>query len=436
MSFNDDLEPIRLEFRREAALFFARHLHRLSPSDLDFVLALAKEIPPPANGCYVIVPMHIFENSLDRYLRLLAPQLLATSSTAVIFANAHIDHVTSIEFDNKVKYTKNCIRESPGSTRTILATRLFDTPVTMGRIRGLLTDAALVNAYMNQVSHPIIISNDIDALDVAIDYLKTFSIRFSNNRNLKLSAGVVNYGYQDSITADVLNGTPVPELFIFNELNQAINRCARDGLINYERRVWIEGANFAFSGAAYCAVDGFDFTKKSGEDDALGRALNRLNPNAFILEGPVGTTIYSSDPVLNCWLDVDCWIQTDPRRVLLAIASGLPGIEAWADLPFMETIGASMSSADLALRCANHPTLITPTKLHAAARGEIDARDIVMSRLRQLLAHSLAYDRKAQNPEQISHVISSMGFYAQSVTDIRWGDGDFFARLCATVSQC
>ncbi|MGH8424281.1 MAG: hypothetical protein ACRER3_18310, partial [Pseudomonas fluorescens] len=375
----DDVGPIDLRFRREAAFFFARHLHRLDLSDLDFVLALAKEIPPSVNGCYIIVPMHVSESTLDRYLQLLVPQLLVSSATVVVFANATMNQVSVDDFGQQIKRARECVSESSAVPRTVLAARLFDSPVTMGRLRGLLADAVLVNAYLNRVSHPIIISNDIDALAVADNYIETFARRFNSDRTLKLAAGMVDYGYRGAVSAEVLNGTPVPELYVFNELNKAINRCARNGLINYERRVWIEGANAAFSGAAYCASGGFDFEMKSGEDDSLGRALNRLNPNAFIAETLAEATLYVPDPILRCSLEADCWVLTDPRRILMAIASGLPGIEAWADRPFMETVGATMSAADLALQCANHPALITPTKLVAAAKGSADARYAVVS---------------------------------------------------------
>jgi hypothetical protein len=404
----------RLNFRHECEEFLGRHLYKLAREDLDFVFASAKKIAAAAEDqLYIMAPMHAHERGLAAYLRMIAPQARDTGSNLIVFLNAYSNQMQASEFNAHLKRATeevNAEKDKLGFDRIFLIERFFKDQPTMGRIRGLIADAAILTAYISGASKPLLVCNDIDTIRFSKTYLASYKKTFDLDPNVKMACGAVNFGYFGTKGIGLPPGTNVPELFVFNKLNKAIYRCARLGLINFERRLWMEGSNMAFSGAAYCACGGFDFAKTSGEDDELSRSLHRYNPNVYRSGVIDSDIIYEPDPIQSGVFNDDAWIVTNARRVLLAISEGLPGIEAWADLPFMETVGASLDDERLAKQCDAVEAAITSQMLRAARTGESKyARKKILDRLQYIVVRSIVYDRKSQSEEQFEAVLSELG---------------------------
>ena len=128
--------------------------------------------------------------------------------------------------------------------------------------------------------------------------------------------------------------------------------------------------------------------------------------------------IYQADPILGSAFNDIGWLITDPRRVLNAIASEKPGVEAWADEPFMVNPGAGMSTFDLAERCARNPNLILLDAVRAASKVDNHSgKQVIAAKLMWLLNRSLEFDRKPQTREQQAHVLTRMGLkFAEDIS--------------------
>ena len=402
-----------MHFRTCCENYMATHFYKLSTEDLEFIVNSAKVIAAPKGATYIVVPMHCLEENLEYFLKLMIPQAKKNNATIVVLFNGDAKKIHYSKF-TKLRSDAEGVLQSArflySYDNVYMLSQLLSGSVGMGRIRGLLCDAAMLNAYMHNVQHPIFISVDIDLVEVSDEFVASYTKIFESDSNIKMSAGEVNYGYFGDEAVCLPDGVHIPELYIFNELNKAILRCARNGCINYEYRIWLEGANMAFSAAAYCACGGFDFEKKSGEDDCIARALHRYNPNVFSRVEITEDIIFKLDPVFTSKFNDDGWCVTSPRRILQAISAHQPGIEAWADRPFMENLGAGLSSDDLALQCSNDPGLITISDLRKARDPDnlLFRRDI-LEKLSKHLYRSIEYDRKARNAKQITRVLTEVG---------------------------
>ncbi|PRX19161.1 hypothetical protein B0G75_13924 [Paraburkholderia sp. BL18I3N2] len=410
-----------MHFRSACADFMATHFFRLSEEDRLFIFEAANAIDIRAST-FVLVPMHCDEECLRNFLDLLAGQAKNCNAAIIIFFNGDSQRTNAENFRHKQLVAEREIRNARdrfGYSSIYIISKYFASASTMGRVRGLLCDIACILAYAKSIDHPIIVNMDVDTRAISQKYLSSFARMFASDLDLKMCAGEVNYGYKGLEPVAVPDQKHVPELFLFNELIKAIQRCARNGDINFENRIWLEGCSMAFSLAAYCACGGFEFDKKSGEDDAIGRALHRYNPNAFLSSVITEDTIFECDPIFTTSFNPDGWLVTDPRRILQAISLGLPGIEAWADLPFLDNAGAHMNSTELAQRCRIDAAFINASRLKTIRDPQnILERGQLASHLYSLIYRSIKYDRKARNDTQFRRLLEEVGIRLRSGEDI------------------
>lgn len=402
----------KLIFREQCDAFFARHLFRLNSEDLEVATKISDQIGEPKTDLYLAVPIHALESCLDRYLNIIIVQASQVNAQITFFFNAFNEQINEIDFTLRWQVAQKCILKYCNQYNyynIFIISKLFDSIPTMGRIRGILTDGILMNAHKFFISNPIIVFNDVDIIDISPTYLVSYKKIFSKNINIKMSTGTVNYGYVGSQPNSILEGMQIPELFIFNEFNKAINKCAREGVINFEKRVLLEGTNMIFSGAAYCAVNGFEFEKKTGEDDAIGRAIHRYNPNAFTNSSLIENSIYEEDAILTTAFNLEGWVTTDPRRILTAISLTKPGIQAWGGISFMNEVAGLMNTHELIETCFNHKELITLEAINKSQMGDKESHQKILRRLCYILKNSCEYELKIRNLYQQNIVLKTMG---------------------------
>lgn len=343
------------------------------------------------------------------YLLSLKKFILKHSQVAVvIFVNGSTPNST---WDNLQRCSKK-IREQLfesciGSQRIFILSHLFESTPTIGRIRGVMTDGVISSQIGATGYSPTILFNDADTLDVAPDYFEQMSRLGAEN--VRFASGPVWYGFPGPAHMD-RQGYKFPELFLFNVTQAAILRLARQGKINFEKRIWPEGANFLVNAAFYCAVGGFDYERSSGEDDALGRALHRFNPNALSASEISPDTIFRMDPVFHDSFLDDAWIVTDPRRVLAAISNGKLGVEAWTEIPFSQNFGANISLLEAQRQYEGDPKLLQCSALgdlRVEGRGAEFER--IAERIISIVLSTGRYDFRIRNECQMKLYLWEVG---------------------------
>jgi hypothetical protein len=273
----------------------------------------------------------------------------------------------------------------------------------MGRVRKILTDTIIAYCLRENIGDPIIVCNDIDQLSASPTYLSDVVNSFKHKINPVFMAAPIGYGYIAGRAIGLPENIHIPELYLFNKVQDAINYCTRAGLIGSASATWPEGANLAFSGMAYCCAGGFDPRQPNGEDDVMGMSLYALlekgNPGE---EMPVkwGKPIYADK----------AWVATDPRRILSAIYAGRTGIEAWAWQDFTENPGSALNTAALAHKCENASWLLKKKHLESLSlTTKDDVWELVTSRIGWLFFRSVIFDSRARDFDQLKKVAEVFG---------------------------
>ena len=269
----------------------------------------------------------------------------------------------------------------------------------MGRVRKILVDAVIKYCLAEQIGDPVILCNDVDQVATSPGYLAAIALALNKPVAPVFVAAPVGYGYRGARAIGLPPGVQIPELYLFNRVQDAINHCTRRGLIGPGgRSTWPEGTNLAFRGSAYCSAGGFNPRVPNGEDDAMGFALSALWQNS---DAAVAEERAWGEPQY----EPTAWIVTDPRRVLSAICAGRTGIEAWAWQSFTENPGSGLDTASLARECAGAPWLLQAADLkHLNQTWER-----VTSRIGWLFSRSVVFDRRTRSLEQLKEVAAVFG---------------------------
>ncbi len=354
---------------------------------------------------FITVPVYAGDRLLENYLDGIRPALNNRHFNICVFVNATQDKFSEPDFENARAYHAAVItkfNQECGFAAACLLTAYLPGPVSMGRVRKLLVDSILRYCIEKDIDEPVILCNDVDLIASSPAYLAEIANEFSQNITPVFVAAPIGYGYKGKIAMGLPAGIHVPELYLFNRVQDAINLCTRDGRIGSGPAIWPEGANFAFAGSAYCAAGGFDPMRTTGEDDAMGFALKGLWANGS-LNNP---TLNWQAPVYNS----SAWIVTDPRRVLAAIQSGRTGIEAWAWQSFTENPGSEMDTHALAIACNKKTGLLRAENLIQFSAIERNKNwEFVTDRIGWLFCRSVVFDRRARDLEQFKAVAKAFG---------------------------
>lgn len=391
----------------ESQEYLARSLFRRPESDLEFIFASAKEIERILVGeTLVLIPCHVGDVSAAVH----TSELICVQGAPVcIFVNCLVDEQGEDEFEEVIEKCRELsayVEKSTGVPIVVIGRRHGKTRL-MGAVRGIVSDAAIV-AMLNRGMTSNIAFVDADTLDVSPEYIRSLTDAFAHSRPMMVT-GPVHYGVKPCGEPCNRRGTSIPELTLADRVNQAILRCARDGEINFERRVWPEGASFAFDATSYCRVNGFDWDLSCGEDDAFGRVMHRFNPQAFARPVRGFEAVYETR-FSNIAFIPEAWLVTDPRRHLNAIALGGGGTEAWDLTPFDEASGHNLSGAELERHYDAHKDRITWAKLLAWEAQSISIDSWGADRVVKLVKRMLQADRRIRNAAQCANVWKRLGF--------------------------
>ena len=386
--------------------YLARSHFQLSEPDLSFLLESAKKIEPLLPAQFVVaIPCHI--NDIC-FIPEMIGKLVEQKTRVCIFVNCLRGAVDNERFKEIVEGLEDYLKKAvsiPKDSVALISSN-DENRLSMGRIRATLTDSILV-ASLNQKCKPWVVHIDADTLAIADCFVSEVRRHGKDLRTYMVAANIC-YGYDPGGQSYVGGGLDVPELFLANKVQHAILECARLGKINYESRIWAEGAGFAFDLYAYCRVSGFDRERESGEDDLFGFKIHKFGDVAFRV--PIGA-IDSVDMEVksNISYAADAWLVTDPRRQLFSIYAGMGGTEAWDVAPFAEKAGFSMSSTDLAEAYSRASDRITVEKINAFLGGDKSIGDWVFHRSIKLIGRMIRADIRVQNGRQANEVWETLG---------------------------
>ena len=402
---------IELDFQREAREFLSRALHTHSAEDRKFIFQAADLISARTSGIsfWILVPCYVRETFSTLYLYHIREALREHQNMGVIFfINGHRENHTMDNWERQNAILTRQLQEYfEGSNRAVVLSKYYSKRAAIGRIRGLLCAAVVVSCLKTGISSPYVICNDADTMNVSCDYFE--ALVNAASQNIKFVCGPVHY-YLNADEKGRFRDSLAPELFLFDVVSDAILSLCREGQLNYEKRIWPDGANVMISAAAYCAVGGFDFLRTAAEDDAIGRALHRYTPNAMGGTNLRENTIFLPDPVLRTRFLPSAWIVTNPRRVLESIVRGYLGIEAWSVVPFAKQVGAGMDLEDILSRYATRQVLVQEADLWCLSdpRGN-SRRDRAVRRIVAVIVESGKKDFRIRNSEQMARFVKRTG---------------------------
>ena len=409
-----------LQFQKHAPEYLARTIYRRSRDDVEFIAETARslELDPTVEN-YLLVPVHVTERCAARYIAAICPALLTTRVNVLFFINGSEDELTQSEFLDRSQQISRELAEVTRDIQTHIAIyqRRYSERPSMGRIRGTMCEIVIAWSLGTSQLNPMVIFNDIDTLQVSPSYFHSIFRRLTAP-GTKLVVGPVLYGYHGRILIGVQDQTlHMPELYLFNCINQSILKCARSGAINYERRVWPEGASLAFPLSSYCAVGGFDWSRETGEDDDFGRACHRYNPTVYAKGIANADSVYCPDDCLTVEYAPESWLVTDPRRLVHAINSGLTGIEAWADGSFVTRRGSELALEDLALEYCQNESLLQLKQIRMAdERNDPTVRETVLQKIRGLASRITEFDCRIRTVDQETAVLVEAGVARRGVS--------------------
>jgi hypothetical protein len=391
---------------RDVAAYFGRTLHTREPDDIEFIVHWADSIASIGLKHYLVIPCHVSDLPRTAYLSQIE-KYIDRSILVIFFLNCEASDV-----DNAQNLAEAALQQSLFDARCsfsfLVIYRAFIDKPTIGRIRGLITDAAALAALMQRNTHAFIIHNDSDTLLISKDYFTEILSRCCETTTF--ICGPIYFGYKGKYSIALPIQTILPELYLFNVANDAVNTLARQGLINFEKRIWGGGANFAVSVKAYCAVGGFDYGKVAGEDDAIMRALHKYNPSAYG-DTIVGIdNVYKLDSYLRPMYLQGSWIATDPRRVLKGILTGSNGTDAWTAVPFAKVLGSSANTEALSIEYIASDAVIQAADVYRAAKEPESefGRSVGLQIYRKILEMGRA-DFRIRNLDQLQLYLARCG---------------------------
>jgi hypothetical protein len=417
-------------FRLAAERYFAQELKKSHAQDRLLSLSLADQIEytEPSQGI-IAVPVHVAERTLGRYLETLIPAFRSEPFNICVLVNATQDQCSEAEFSESCEYNREVARTWNLRMRreyiNVLGVHLSG-PTLMGRVRRILTDSVVAYSLSKGIADPVILCNDVDQADTSKTYLSDILSSFRAKERPVFVAAPVGYGYIGDLSLGLPSRVDLPELYLFNKIQDAINHCTRKGLIGNGPRIWPEGANMAFSAAAYCDAGGFDPDRPSGEDDEMGRSLHSLASSEPLRPEcrPRDTIGWRAEKFVE-----SAWIVTDPRRILCAILAGRTGMEAWAWQRFGEHLGAKMDTPTMAQKCADAPHLLGKQHLEKLVpHRRDDVWEFVTDRVGWNFFRSIIFDFRTRNFSQLIKVAETFGL---EVTDgmLDGESGDFHATI-------
>lgn len=341
---------------------------------LQAVTTNAEHIALQPHQCFVsAIPAHI-DDIRDTETIFQHASAIAQSGQGctVILLNASINpNETCDQLFSRCVAAKSALLSAARSKGVFTALRIiihiFTEKPTIGTVRGLLADSVLVAMADAGIDHPVMISNDIDQLALAPNYIEIVAEHFADPL-VDIATGPIYFGYHPD--GHTFGGNlQAPELALQSRLLDARRYCLRNRVMISAPYFTTEGPNTAISAAALCRVGGYDYTLSIAEDDLLGTAVYCMRQSPGHCPFP--------HPAHAHW-DEHLWLASDPRRIFKALCADIAMHEAWFYEPFAANDGYQINNAKLTQRYRSIKKYIQPEDIanidEPACRNKIFTR--------------------------------------------------------------
>lgn len=326
-----------LDFINEASAYKTRVIAKRPEHLRPLISQLAEQISFSSDTRQIrVIPAHVAEK-LDG-LAIAQIQDIGNQHAChtVIFLNGAREHVSE-EAAQTVRAELQKYLVKRGLRVTVLL-HLFTGKPTIGTVRGVITDAAILAALHRNLDDPIIISNDVDQIKCSPYYNDIIASQFERH-TLDVLTGPIYYGYSPAGQEYSETGLRLcaPELLLGNRVFLGWNALLLNGFFGTGRLFTTEGPNSIFRASAICAAGGYDYSLSVGEDTAMGTAVFALRQSAQHAYVSPANAEYS----------YRSWLATNPRRSLKAIAADKCIRNSWEHVSFKEQGGYTLDLRSL-----------------------------------------------------------------------------------------
>ncbi len=323
-------------FKPEATQFFDTFPQFREDEDQELVSQFSKKLDVGGFDTFVIIPCYVKEPGVYESLKAHAEASPPDKCLFVVFINASEYSIASDEFEILSAQREVDIDRAAADFPSLKLKRFthhFSGRAIISRIRGIITDAVLKSCFEQQVTNPVIISNDADALAYAPDYVTNMANCFRNASQIDYASGPIWWsGCDPSGLARYSPAQAMPEIYINDYFGQF-----GDEIYRQTTPVYTTGCNSAFRGASLCGIRSYNYTFAPSYDLEIGRFFNMVREKVF-----------GDDPRLHGAFVRECVLTTNPRRAAIAILGNVPfgmqfdnfGSVIGADIGLAECIAA------------------------------------------------------------------------------------------------
>lgn len=315
---------VKLDHYREAKDYFAR----FDKQRRDETEAMAAELPPMDPDCRLAVCIPVagsqegdnIYRTLDAYSDQRAKdgsKLDPKSFEIFLFVN----NPKGTSADKVMSEIARFQGDHPEMPVRVLHKEFNEADMTIGGMRKYGTDIALMRHEKLGADVPdlIIVSNDADCLGLSPQYLSEVMESLEGNDPEDSDAMLGKFDWDPESYADS------PLYHAGTRMGQFLDAAIRHHPDLRRRNIPSSGANFAFKGSMYAAINGYDIQKKKGEDVRLGNMMKAGRKGAKQRHA----ITYGNDKTM---------LYTHPRRGISAVNRGIAPVLQWSEFHVVDPV--------------------------------------------------------------------------------------------------
>ncbi len=391
-----------LSFRTEFELYYDRVFNRRDAEDRALIEQFSQKIDiTNKTRTMTVMPVYVREDkltrALDSYTRISAEDL--SQHQIVLFLNAGSD-MSSEEYqansESRRKEIAVFVEKHPNILISVIDHH-FSEKVVLGRVRGLMADAAMLKAYRVGADDPIFISNDSDQVGMATRHFEFIKNAYDSNLGLD-AAGCTTLWSGYNLNGETIgNEAKLPEVWFGDLFSHASDGVVRNGEAGILSNFYTCGPNSNFRGAALCAMGGYDYTLNFKEEVEIGRRAKAMR----MTDDDLGFYHPKHYQFIK-----DSWVSTSPRRAIRSILAGGVLLTQWDD--FDSIVGAGMDEKLLSIKYQENSELIQLVDLLEARNGNEVALKKIEDRLSKVLMLLLQAD-SVIDQDQFEAILRRLG---------------------------
>jgi hypothetical protein len=379
-----------LSFEMEFAAYKARKIQLQQKDVVRNIEAMSQEIHL-SEQCTIIsaIPVHILEIPNEIGLGEHISSLSSAAGTTVFLINDATAKIAEDEFKCHAQRLRMALRKIAGSNPVSILSEYSPSAISIGAIRGILSDAIMHACQQHKINDPIMLSNDVDVVRCPANYAAMIRDIFLANPFLDILTGPVYYGYGVDGEKYLEANSIAPELMLQNRFRSTYLKSLRNGVALGWTYSNGEGANKAFRMAALCAVGGYRHDAFVDEDEYVTLGMYKMRAP------------HDSRPRLNAKYaryEAATWRATDPRRQLRAMINSISIQRSWDYESFAAVTGAEIDTMNLLHAYSALPERIQFEDLAGRSPDEIAQDPKIIRRVSRLFEEGynsswLAYDQ-------------------------------------------